>query len=177
MCCSGSSTPLTALPRMAVAAAFAPTVADLHARGDRAGLQALIRRAAQLSLAGSVCLAVPLMLAAPGLLALFGRDFAAGAPAVVILVLGQLFAAAAGPQQHLMTMTGREPAGALMQAGGAALGLVAGFFLARPFGPTGVAVAASAGVVAWNLAMFWFAWTRLGIRPGLLATSPVPDNA
>ena len=102
---------LISLPRMAVAAAFAPTVADLYARNDLAGLQALTRRAAQLSLAASVAVAVPLAFGAPFLLGLFGPGFAAGVPAVTILIVGQVVAAAAGPQQHLVTMTGHEAAG------------------------------------------------------------------
>jgi O-antigen/teichoic acid export membrane protein len=162
---------LVALPRMAVAAAFAPTVADLHARGDRAGLQALAVRAARLSLSGAACVAAPLMLAAPELLTLFGKDFAAGAPAVAILIFGQLVAAAAGPQQHMITMTGREAAGAAMQAGGALFSVALCFALARPLGVVGAAAASSAGVIAWNVAMAVFVLRCLGLRPGPIATA------
>jgi O-antigen/teichoic acid export membrane protein len=168
---------LVALPRMAVAAAFAPTVADLHARGDRAGLQALAVRAARLSLGGAVCVAVPLMLAAPELLTLFGKDFAAGAPAVVILIFGQLVAAAVGPQQHMITMTGREAAGAAMQAGGALFSVALCFALAGPLGVVGAAAASSAGVIAWNAAMAVFVLKRLGLRPGpIVAVEPSPSD-
>lgn len=167
---------LTALPRMAVAAAFAPTVASLHAQGDRDGLQALTRRAARLTLAGAVCVAVPMLVAMPMLLGFFGPGFSAGAPAATVLVAGQLVAAAAGPQQHLMTMTGREAAGAAMHSGGAFFGLGLCFLLAGPFGVLGAAVAISAGVVVWNVAMAWFAYTRLGLRPGLLAAKTAPSQ-
>ncbi|WP_177236302.1 lipopolysaccharide biosynthesis protein [Albimonas pacifica] len=160
---------LAAMPRMAVAAAFAPTVAELHARGDRAALQALLARAARLSLSGALLVAAGLAAGTPWLLSLFGEGFAQGAPAVAILVAGQLVAAAAGPQQHLMTMTANERAGAWMHAGGALAGLGLCAALAAPFGVVGAAVAATAGVVIWNLAMAWFAQARLGLRPGLLA--------
>lgn len=160
---------LTALPRMAVAAAFAPTVASLHAHGDRDGLQSLSARAARLSLAGALCVALPLLLALPVLLGIFGHGFREGAPAAAILIGGQLLAAAAGPQQHLMTMTGRESAGATMQAGSALLGLVLCFALTPSFGFGGTAFAITTGVVVWNLAMAGFAYTRLGLRPGLFA--------
>nr|WP_290428540.1 oligosaccharide flippase family protein [Defluviimonas salinarum] len=167
---------LIALPRMAVAAAFAPTVASLHAQGDHDGLQALTRRAARLTLAGAACIAVPMLIAMPMLLGFFGPGFAEGAPAAAVLVAGQLVAAAAGPQQHLMTMTGRETAGAAMHSGGALIGLVLCFLLAGPFGILGAAVAISTGVVAWNVAMAWFAFTRLGLRPGLFVARAAPSQ-
>ena len=165
---------LTALPRMAVAAGFAPMVASLHATGDRAGLQALLGRAARLSLAGSICVAVPLLVAMPLLLGLFGPGFSQGAPATAILVGGQLVAAAAGPQQHLMTMTGNERAGAAMHAGSALLGLVLCFPLSAWFGFVGTAAGIATAVVVWNLAMAWFAFARLGLRPGLFAAPAAP---
>jgi O-antigen/teichoic acid export membrane protein len=55
---------LTALPRMAVATVFAPTVSALFARGDQAGLQSLSAKAACLSLLGTTCSAIPLLLLA-----------------------------------------------------------------------------------------------------------------
>lgn len=162
---------MTALPRMAVAAAFAPTVASLHAQGDRTGLQALTTRAARLSLAGAVCVGLPLLVSLPTLLGFFGPKFVDGVACAVVLVVGQLVAAAAGPQQHLMTMTGRERAGAVMHAGGALAGLALCFALTGPFGILGTAFAITTGVVVWNLAMAWFVFARLGLRPGLLAAS------
>lgn len=161
---------LPALPRMAVAAAFAPTVASLHAVGDRAAMQALIARAARLTLVGTVSVTVPLLLALPILLSFFGPGFSEGVPATAILLCGQVLSAAAGPQQHLVTMTGRESAGAAMQASGALVGLLLCFALTKPFGIVGTAVAVTVGLVVWNVVMAWFVFSNLGIRPGLLAS-------
>lgn len=160
---------LVSLPRMAVAAAFAPTVADLYARGDRAGLQALSARAARLSLAGAILVAVPLLAFAPQLLTLFGPYFAIGSTAVFLLVAGHLVAAAAGPQQHILTMTGREPDAAKLQGAAALCGVGLCFALAPNYGVTGTAAALAGATILWNLGMAWVVWSRLGIRPGLLA--------
>ena len=70
---------LAVLPRTAVNALFAPTVAELFARGDRSGLQALILRTSIWTLAGSLCIALPLWFLATPILAWFGPAFAAGA--------------------------------------------------------------------------------------------------
>jgi O-antigen/teichoic acid export membrane protein len=165
-----SMTILTALPRMAVATVFAPTVAGLFARQDQAGLQSLSAKAACLSLLGTACAAIPLLLLAQPLLAWFGRDFVAGAPIVTILVLGELFAAACGPHQHLVTMTGHERSGAAMLAMCAVSNFTACILLIDSLGMTGAALARTATLIAWNVAMGVFVYRCLRLMPGLVAS-------
>ncbi len=169
---------LAALPRMAVAAAFAPNVASLHAKGDSPGLQLLVRRGAWLSCLGSLGIALPMVLAAPLLLSLFSASFAAASPIVAVLVLGQVVAGAAGPQQHLMTMTGHEATGARMHLGSALFGTALALALVPAFGVLGAAVATTAAMSVWNIAMAVFAFRQLGLRPGLLTfVRPAPTAA
>lgn len=165
-----SMTIVTALPRMAVATAFAPTVSALFARGDQAGLQSLSAKAACLSLVGTACAAVALLLFAQPLLAWFGRDFVAGAPIVTILVLGEVFGAAFGPQQHLVTMTGHERTGAAMLAVCAISNFAACMLMVDSLGMTGAALARTASLIAWNVAMGVFVYKRLHLMPGLVAS-------
>jgi O-antigen/teichoic acid export membrane protein len=161
---------VTALPRMAVAAAFAPTVSALFAVADHAGLQLLSARAAWLSLLGAACAAIPLLLLAHPLLAWFGRDFVAGAPIVTILVLGQVLAAACGPQQHLITMTGNERVGAAILAACAAFSFAGCILMIDLLGMTGAAFATTLTLVGWNVAMGIFIHRGLHLRPGLVAS-------
>jgi O-antigen/teichoic acid export membrane protein len=161
---------VTALPRMAVATAFAPTVSALFALGDQTGLQLLSAKAAWLSLLGTTCAAIPLLLLAHPLLALFGRDFVAGAPIVTILVLGQVLAAACGPQQHLITMTGNERTGAAILAVCAGTSFAGCVLLIGSFGMTGAAFATTLTLVAWNAAMGIFIHRGLHLMPGLVAS-------
>lgn len=168
--CFGLSV-LVAMPRMALATAFAPAVAALNAQGDTAGLQALIRRSALISLAGAMAVAIPAAFYTPTLLTLFGPDFSTGRNAALILIFGQLVASAAGPQQHLLTMTGRERAAASMHLAAAAGGTALCFVLVPGFGMTGAAVAVTAAVIGWNIAMAIFVTAHFGLRPGLLRAS------
>jgi O-antigen/teichoic acid export membrane protein len=161
---------VTALPRMAVATAFAPTVSALYAQGDQVRLQSLSARAAGLSLLGTACAAVPLLLLSRPLLAWFGRDFVVGAPVVTILILGQVFAAACGPQQHLITMTGHERAGAVMLAVCASLSFAGCLVLIDPFGMKGAAIAMTLALVVWNVAMSIFILRALRLVPGVTAS-------
>jgi O-antigen/teichoic acid export membrane protein len=165
-----SMTILTALPRMSVATVFAPTVSALFVQENRAGLQSLSAKAACLSLLGTACVAIPLLLLAQPLLTWFGRDFVAGAPIVTILVLGEVFAAACGPQQHLITMTGHERIGATMLAVCAGSNFVACMLMIDSLGMTGAALARTATLIAWNVAMGIFVYRRLQLMPGLVAS-------
>ncbi len=162
---------IAALPRMAVSAAFAPNVSDLHTRGDQVGLQSLAARGSVLSTLGALGVATPLILFNEPLLALFGKDFVAGAPTVIILILGQVFAAACGPQQHLITMTGNERSAATIMII-CALGNLAACVLAiNMFGTVGVAFAMAATLVVWNVAMGVYIFRRLQLVPGLIAAA------
>jgi O-antigen/teichoic acid export membrane protein len=161
---------LISLPRMAVATAFAPTVSALFAKGDRAGLQSLSAKATCLSLLGSACAAVALLLLARPLLSWFGRDFVAGVPIVTILVLGHVFAAACGPQQHLITMTGHERAGAAILAVCAASSFIGCVAMIDSFGMTGAAFAMTTTLVGWNVAMGIFIHRGLHLMPGLVVS-------
>jgi O-antigen/teichoic acid export membrane protein len=164
-----SMTILAALPRMAVATVFAPTVSALFARKDQAGLQALSAKAVSLSLVGTACVALPLLLLAKPLLAWFGGDFVAGAPIIAILVLGEVFAAACGPQQHLVTMTGHERVGAAMLAACAGSNFVACVLTIDSLGMAGAALARTATLIAWNVTMGVFVYRYVHLMPGLFA--------
>jgi O-antigen/teichoic acid export membrane protein len=160
---------LCALPRIAVATAFAPNVSDLHARKDHVGLQKLAAKAALLSFFGTACVAVPLLLFNGYLLSLFGMEFVAGRHVVFILVIGQLFSALSGPQQHLITMTGHERYGATMMAVSAVLNLTTCIVTFELLGMTGAALAMTATIVAWNVAMGIFIYRWLNLVPGPIA--------
>ncbi len=158
---------LVALPRMALSALFAPTVSALFARGDMVALQRLMARSAALSLAFTLLIALPLIAGAPFLLPWFGPQFVTSYPVLIVLVLGQLAAAAAGPQQHLFTMTGHERQGATLMAISAAATIVGAALLVIPFGMMGIAVATTLSMIGWNIGMAIFLSRRLQLRPGL----------
>ncbi len=160
---------LALLPRTAVIAVFAPAASHLFARGDHAGLQALIARTCIWTLFGAVVIALPLWVLAGPLLAWFGHDFAAGATALRVLLVGQVFAAAAGPQLSLLNMTGQERAAVILLGVSAAAGGLAGAVLIVPFAITGAAIATTGALILWNLAMAAFIWRRLRLLPAPLA--------
>jgi O-antigen/teichoic acid export membrane protein len=160
---------LTGLPRMAVASAFAPNVSDLHVRGDHAGLQALATKATLLSLVASLGVAIPLLILIRPLLALFDSSFVSAAPVVAVLVFGQVFAAACGPQQHLITMTGNEKSAATLMMACALANLAACVLAIKIFGTLGAAIAMTGTLIVWNIAMAVYIHRRLHLVPGLIS--------
>jgi O-antigen/teichoic acid export membrane protein len=160
------------LPRTAINALLAPTISDLFVRNDRAALRAIVAKAAWWTLLGAACVAFPLLVFAEPLLALFGRDFVAGAPALRILLIGQVIAAAAGSQLPLMTMTGRERSAAALLVSSVAANAAFGAALVSPFGPAGAAVAATTALIGWNAAMGLSIRRHLRLFPGVFAAWP-----
>lgn len=160
---------LLLLPRVAVSTVFAPTIADLHARKDWPGLQKLFARASVFSFVGAVMLALPLLFVLEPLLRWFGNDFVGSVRVAQILMIGQIFAAAAGPQQNLLTMTGHERTAAVVMvacAGVNAVGCAIGIAL---LGAIGAAVASTVTMVVWNVTIAVCVYRRLNLIPGLAA--------
>jgi O-antigen/teichoic acid export membrane protein len=160
---------LATLPRTAANTLYAPAISELFVRNDRAALQALMTRTAVWTFLGAVAVALPLLVLTAPILSWFGHDFAAGATAARILLVGQVLASTAGSQLFIMTMTGRErPAAAILTATAAGNALL-GVGLIRLLGLEGAAIAAAVSLVVWNVGMAVYIRRSFGLRPGVLA--------
>jgi O-antigen/teichoic acid export membrane protein len=160
------------LPRTAVNALLAPAISDLFVRNGQAALRGIVAKAALWTLLGAACIALPLLVLAEPILALFGRDFVTGVPALRILLIGQVIVAAAGSQLHLLTMTGHERNAAVLLASSVAANAAIGAALVIPLGPTGAALAATTALIGWNTAMAFSVRRYLRLFPGVLADWP-----
>jgi O-antigen/teichoic acid export membrane protein len=156
------------LPRIAVGTFFAPNVSKLHAHQNEAALQSLFAGATVMSLFGTVVLALPLLVLTEPLLRIFGEEFVETAPIAQILIVGQIVAAATGPQLNLLTMTGHERAATVIMIVGAAINLSACAIGIAFFGAMGAAVATAATNVMWNMAMAVYIYKRVNMMAGLL---------
>ena len=158
---------LLILPRMAVGTFFAPNVSRLHASQDGNALQSLFARATVLSVAGTTMLALPLLLLTEPLLRFFGEDFVAAAPITRVLIAGQIVAAAMGPQQSLLTMTGRERVAASLMVMGAIINVLGCALGIALYGAMGAAIATAATNIIWNGAMTIYISRRINMSAGL----------
>jgi O-antigen/teichoic acid export membrane protein len=158
---------LVVLPRTAINTLFAPTISSLFTRKDQATLQALVTKAASWTLCAAVCIALGLAILAEPILTWFGKDFAAGVPALRILLVGQVIAASFGSQLSVLTMTEHERGAAALLILSAAGNVVASIVFISMLGLIGAAIATAIALIVWNVAMASFISRHLRLLPGV----------
>jgi O-antigen/teichoic acid export membrane protein len=144
---------------------FNPMVADLHHRGRTGELDRLFRTSSRwlFTLGWPVCLAE--MLLAPEIVRVFGRSFASGAPALVILAVGQLVNVGTGAASSLLVMAGRARLTLATSVLFLALSIVLDLLLIPRHGLLGAAVANAGAMVVVNLLRLWQVYRFLGLAP------------
>lgn len=143
---------------------LAPALARLHARGDLPGLEHTTERMARATLVVSAPVALAFVLFPHAYLSLFGAGFQSGAAALMILALGQLINAAAGPSGSVLLMTGHERIAVRGVAAGLIANVVLAIVLVPPLGVTGGAIAFAFGLALWNAVLVLFARRLTGVN-------------
>ncbi len=133
---------------------FSPVIADLHSRNDNAMLARLYRALTKWILGLTAPIAIIVIVYARPILRIFGHDFEAGWPILIIGTVGQLVNCAVGSVGLLLLMSGNQRRLLRVQAAMAVVMTVASIALVPLWGLVGAAVAAAitnAGTNAWNL--------------------------
>jgi O-antigen/teichoic acid export membrane protein len=131
----------------AVGSAMASRFSALNARGDREGLLNAIREAVNWTFWPSLAGAAIILLLGKPLLWLFGPQFTEGYPVMLVLVLGFLGRAAAGPSELLLNMLGQQRATACVAVIVAVSTIVLNILFVPWFGLLGAASATAASLV------------------------------
>ncbi|MEQ1802942.1 MAG: oligosaccharide flippase family protein [Gammaproteobacteria bacterium] len=132
---------------------YAPKMAMAFTSGDNEHLWSLIRRTAAISFAGSLPVAILLVMFPGPLLALFGADYQDATLPLQILAVGTLVNAATGSVGYALLMSNNERVFAII-AGGVATGNVAAHLVFTPtFGIVGAASITAISVALQNLLM------------------------
>ncbi len=148
---------------------MAPRFADLHARGDIAGLEALATRTTLLMSLAALPAGV-LLLGWPEIVGLiFGEEYASAALILQILAIGQLYNLISGPGGYLLVMSGHQRSMRNILFGTLLLTLPLIFLLGRDYGAVGAAIGVSFGLILQNTLALWAVYRHLGIiaLPGL----------
>lgn len=144
---------------------FSPLVAELHNQRDSAMLARLYKSLARWILALTLPLAITVMVFARPLLRIFGHDFEAGWPVLIIGTTGQLINCGVGSVGLILMMSGNQGRLLRVQAFMAGLMTAASLVLVPTWGIVGAAAAAAAaniGSNSWNL---WEVRKVLGLSP------------
>lgn len=136
---------------LAVNSVAGPKFAELYRLGDMEALTRTAKRSAMLSAVAALP-PVVILIAVPELvMSLFGERFAAGAPILVILSLGQLFNAGTGSVAQVLVMSGNERAMRNVTLTSLLLSVAFYLVLIPLWGMRGAAVAVALSVAFQNL--------------------------
>lgn len=148
---------------VAVNSVLAPIIANLYAQGSRQELQRIVSLGVQGAFFSSIALATILLIWGQPLLALFGEEFTVGYSLLVILMIGQLFNAFAGPVGLLLNMTGHQHDAARVLGISAVTNIFLNAILIPSYGSTGAAIATVVTFTFWNTVMAIIVWSKLQI--------------
>ena len=133
---------------------FAPVIADIHARGEYALLGRLFQTLTKWIVGLTFPLAIVMIVYAHPIMRMFGHDFEAGWPILVIGSCGQLVNCGVGSVGYLLLMSGNQRRLVRVQVVMAIVMVVLSFRLVPLWGALGAAVAAAitnVGMNGWNL--------------------------
>lgn len=153
----------------AAAMPLGPVVASLMARNEKQELQRTLQRLARLSFAGSLPVAVVLILFGDQILGFFGEEFRAGYVALVIMVLGSIVDVATGQPGTLLIMSGHEKDFSKASFLRTGMLIVLNVILVPILGLTGAAISVSLSVIIPKLLLMHYAHRCVGIKTSIFA--------
>jgi len=162
---AGSATAILAIILQSVNSIFGPTIANLHAQGDYKVLGHLFETLTKWILGLSIPLILLFMIWSSPLMGLFGADFRAGSPLLVILCLGQAVNCGTGSVGYLLLMSGHQKEMIRGQLIFGILLLLVDWSLIPVAGVRAAAVVSALGTAAVNLYCLVVVRRRLGLFP------------
>lgn len=144
---------------------FSPTIADLHARGEIHTLQRLYQTLTKWILGFTLPLAIVICIFAAPVMQIFGTEFRAGWPILVVGAFGQLINCAVGSVGLLLIMSGNQNRLVRVQVKVAIGSIILDLVLIPLWGIMGAAVASAATNAAINLMYLREVKAVLGLTP------------
>jgi len=144
---------------------FSPTIADLHARGELDLLRRLYQTLTKWIFGFTLPLAIVACVFAAPLMQIFGREFRAGWPILVIGTLGQLINCAVGSVGLLLIMSGHQDRLVRVQVKVVIGNIILNLALIPIWGVIGAIVVSAATNAAINLLYLREVKAILGLTP------------
>jgi O-antigen/teichoic acid export membrane protein len=168
---------LLSLVLIAAGLVAAPTMAALYHSGKRLELQSLCRNLAAVIAAVTIVGFIMLIFVGRQLLSFFDPHFVSAYPILLIVAVGTMVDAVAGPNAYLMQMTSYERPYLRIMAVCYVLVLIAQFILVPLYGSIGAAIASTGGVVLWNVWAIILLRREAGLDPSLLSLFLPPQKS
>lgn len=164
---------LLAFVNFAIGAATANRIASLHAAGERGELKNVLDGSINLAFWPTLFGALVIVLLAPLLLSLFGKDFAAHAYLTAVLAIGFVAKSFVGPAELYLNVLGQQKICALALLAAAALNMALNIILIPIVGLLGAAIATTVALVVLSVSLNVIAKHRIGVllRPTIPMTT------
>jgi O-antigen/teichoic acid export membrane protein len=156
---------------LGLSSAVVPLIVPVFKRGDQIELQRMLDTFARVSLVPNVVICAAVIALGQPLLHLYGGDFAAGYPAVVMLTLTHFANAATGPTLNLLMLTGSERAASGVFVLSTVVAVAIHAALIPRWGVQGAAVGSVISALLWNAAFYALVVRLTGVRSFLFSRS------
>lgn len=148
---------------IAVNGMAAPQFAGLYAEGKLSELAYVARRTTALIAGITFPVLIVILLFSRTILALFGPEFVAASPALLILATGHFVNAVTGSVGYLLMMTGHERIVRTITILAAGLNIILNLLLIPRYGTIGAAVATATSLAVMNIGCAIMVWAKLDI--------------
>ena len=149
---------------IAVNTIVAPMIGTAFARQDKHELQQIVRLANGLTFGFSILVGFGLILIGKSVLGIFGYGFQSGYRLLIILALGQVINASAGPVGYLIILTGHQREAVKVYSSTLLINVALMLLLVPLFGSMGAAIATSAAMMVTNIWLSLLARKCIGIN-------------
>lgn len=163
---AASGADLVAMSLVVMTLVMQPTISRLYARGETERLQGIITTTARTALGSALLAALFFALfATPILRLVYGAEFEAAAPSLMVLCAAHVINTAAGTADHILNMTGHERETAVCVSASAVANILLNAFFIPLWGIEGAAVATALSLAVWKVLLVLFVRRRLGLDP------------
>lgn len=139
------------MPQASFNAMFAPTIAELHSKGERQKLEAMFKVVTQWAITFSLPIFGIGTLFSAYLLAISGDKFVEAWPLVIAFCMGTMINVSTGSVGYMLMMTGHQKISFLNSLTAVIVNIGVGCILAPRYGAMGVAIATGMAVSVVNL--------------------------
>lgn len=139
------------MPLMSINNIFAPTIAELHSKGEMQKLETMFKIMNKWSITFSLPLFLVSVLFAPYLVVLPGASFAPAWPLLIAFAVGVMINAATGAVGYMLLMTGYQKLSFLNSMVAVVVNIGLGIYLTPRYGAMGTAISTGLAIGVLNI--------------------------
>ncbi len=146
---------VTRIALVAMLIPAAPKFAELYSQGKMDELRKSAQYVTKIIFWCSAPLLLLMILGAPLIMGIFGKEFLAGTTVLIVLAVGQFINAATGPVSNILIMTGRQKLNRNIMVATTVVAIGLNLVLIPRYGALGAAAVNTLGVVLLNVIPFF----------------------